>query len=116
MASPTALFLGFLALGAGLGCNRKPAEAEPLAEGKHLYESVCAKCHGRDGKGGVPSAEGQPPPRNFQDPAFHASRSDDDLKLAIRKGKGAMPPFGAMLDDAQTANLVLYLRSLNAKK
>jgi mono/diheme cytochrome c family protein len=116
MARPTALFLGLLALGAGSGCNRKQAESGPLAEAKHLYDSVCAKCHGRDGRGGVPSAEGQPAPRNFQDPAFHASRSDDDLKLAIRKGKGPMPPFGAMVDDVQTANLVLYIRSFNAKK
>lgn len=116
MARPSALFLGILALGAESGCNRKQAESEPLAEAKHLYDSVCAKCHGRDGRGGVPSAEGQPAPRNFQEPAFHASRSDDDLKLAIRKGKGAMPPFGGMVDDVQTANLVLYIRSFNAKK
>jgi mono/diheme cytochrome c family protein len=81
-----------------------------------LFDSACAKCHGSDGKGGVPSAEGQPAPRNFRDPEFHASRTDDQLKRAIRQGKGPMPPFGALFDDAQTANLVLYIRSFNTKK
>lgn len=116
MASFSLLFLGILLLGVGVGCKRGSAETEPLAEAKHHYDSVCAKCHGRDGKGGVPSAEGQPAPRDFRDPAFHASRSDGDLTQAIRKGKGPMPPFGAMFDDAQTANLVLYIRSFNSKK
>lgn len=106
----------FALLSTNAGCKRQAVEGDPQAEAKHLFDSVCAKCHGTDGKGGVPSAEGQPAPRNFRDPAFHASRTDDQLKQAIRQGKGPMPPFGALFDDAQTANLVLYIRSFNTKK
>lgn len=98
------------------GCKRKEVEADPLAEAKHLYLSVCAKCHGSDGRGGVPAAEGLPAPSNFRDPAFQATRSDEQLKLAIKQGKGPMPPFGALFDDTQTANLVLYIRSFNPKR
>jgi mono/diheme cytochrome c family protein len=116
MARFAPLFLGFFALSAALACKRSAAEGDPRAEAKHLYDSACAKCHGSDGKGGVPAAEGLPAPRNFRDPAFHASRSDDQLEQAIKHGKGPMPPFGALFDDVQTANLVLYIRSFNAKR
>jgi mono/diheme cytochrome c family protein len=98
------------------GCKRKQAEADPLAEARHLYLALCAKCHGADGRGGVPAAEGLPAPSNFTDPAFQASRTDDQLVQAIKKGKGPMPPFGALFDDTQMANLVLYVRSFDKKK
>jgi mono/diheme cytochrome c family protein len=98
------------------GCRRPHAEADPMAEAKHLYVSVCSKCHGSDGRGGVPAAEGLPAPTNFTDRAFQASRSDAQLRQAIKQGKGPMPPFGALFDDTQMANLVLYVRSFEKKK
>jgi len=73
---------------------------------------VCARCHGSDGKGGV-GPEGTNPPRNFVDAAFQASRSDEQLKDVIRKGKGAMPPFGNLFSDPVLAALVLQVRSFN---
>jgi len=97
------------------GCNRQQGEPEPLAEAKHLYNSVCAKCHGSDGRGGVPAAEGLPAPSNFTNHAFQASRTDEQFKQAIKQGKGPMPPFGALFDDTQMANLVAYVRSFDKK-
>jgi mono/diheme cytochrome c family protein len=109
--------LGFsAALGLYPGCKRKEVEGDTQAEAKHLFDSVCAKCHGADGRGGVPAMEGQPAPRNFRDAAFQASRTDEQLKQAIREGKGPMPPFAALFDATQTANLVLYIRSFGPKK
>jgi mono/diheme cytochrome c family protein len=106
-----------LALAVVLGaCKRQQAEADPMAEAKHLYVSVCAKCHGSDGRGGVPAAEGLPAPSNFTDRAFQASHTDDQFKQAIKQGKGPMPPFGALFDDTQTANLVTYVRSFQKKQ
>jgi mono/diheme cytochrome c family protein len=78
------------------GCKRKAIEGDTHAEAKHLFDSVCAKCHGSDGRGGVPAAEGQPAPRDFRDPSFHSTRTDADLRKAIREGKGPMPPFAAL--------------------
>jgi len=92
------------------GCKRQPGAGDSHAETKRLFDSVCGKCHGSDGKGGVPSAEGQPAPRNFCDAAFQASRTDDDLRKIIKQGKGPMPPFGALLDDRQLTQLVAYIR------
>jgi mono/diheme cytochrome c family protein len=105
-----------LALLAGVGCQRKEIAGSTHAEAKHLFDSICAKCHGADGRGGVPAAEGQPAPRNFCDAKFHAAHSDADLKKVIREGKGPMPPFAALFDETQTALLVEYIRGFNPKK
>jgi len=113
----TALLSLSLALGlaGALGCKRN-LEGDSHAEAKHLYASICARCHGSDGRGGVPAAEGQPAPRNFADATFQANTTDLQLAQVIKQGKGPMPPFGALFDDAQTALLVGYIRSFNPKK
>ncbi len=106
---------GALGLGAALlaaGCHR--AQADPAAaNAEQTFVSVCAKCHGADGKGGVPAAEGANPPRNFCDASFQASRSDEDLKQVIRKGKGGMPAFGNLFSDADLLALVHKIRTFN---
>ena len=112
---PASLLLAALVVTAS-GCTRKEVGGDTRAEAKHLFDSVCAKCHGADGRGGVPAAEGQPAPRDFRDPSFHASRTDAELKKAIREGKGPMPPFAALFDDTQTTLLVAYIRGFNPKK
>ena len=98
------------------GCKCQEIAGDTHAEAKHLFDSVCGKCHGSDGKGGVPSAEGQPPPRNFCDAAFQGSRTDDDLRKVIKDGKGPMPPFGVLFDEQQLTLLVAYIRGFNPKK
>jgi mono/diheme cytochrome c family protein len=106
---------GALGLGAALlafSCHR--SEGDPAAESaEQTFASVCAKCHGADGKGGVPAAEGANPPRNFCDASFQASRSDEDLKQVIRKGKGGMPAFGNLFSDAELLGLVHKIRCFN---
>jgi mono/diheme cytochrome c family protein len=111
-----AVFTTMLAALPTAGCKRKAIENDSHAEAQHLFDSSCAICHGRDGRGGVPAAEGLPPPRNFCDAAFQASRSDDQLKKVIREGKGPMPPFAPLFDDAQLSLLVAYIRGFNPKK
>ena len=111
-----AVFVTTWAALSGAGCKRKAIEGDTHAEAAHLFDSTCAICHGRDGRGGVPAAEGLAAPRNFCDAAFQASRSDDDLKKAIREGKGPMPPFAPLFDDAQLTLLVAYIRGFNPKR
>jgi len=94
------------------GCKRQAAPGDTRAEAAQLFDSVCATCHGRDGRGGVPSAEGLPAPRNFCDAAFQASRSDAELKEAIRAGKGPMPPFKGQLTDQQIMDVAAYVSSV----
>ena len=80
------------------------------------FTAVCAKCHGSDGKGGVPAMEGAAPPRNFCDAAFQASRSDQQLKQVIQNGKGGMPAFGNLFPEADLQGLVRKIRSFDPAK
>lgn len=102
------------ALTAGACKGRAPADSR--TEAKQLFDSACGKCHGSDGRGGVPAAEGLAPPRNFADASFQASRTDAELRDAVVNGKGQMPPFGKLFDEPQLTQLVAHIRSFNPKK
>lgn len=72
--------------------------------GRELYEHVCQGCHMPDGKGAVgaaayPALAGN---RKLQSPLYPA--------LVILRGQKSMPAF-ADLTDAQTAEVVNYIRS-----
>lgn len=96
------------------GCEKKGPDR---AEGQALFASTCARCHGPDGSGGLPLFDGGPSPRNFHDHAFHATHSDEQIKLVIVNGKGAgMPPFGATFTDAQLDALVAHVRGFDTEK
>ena len=60
--------------------------------------------------------EGSNAPRNFCDAAFQASRTDEQLKQVIRRGKGAMPAFGNLFSDAELQGLVLEIRSFDPNR
>lgn len=108
---------GLVALcGPLLTASCKRGEPDARAEAKQLFDSACGKCHGSDGRGGVPAAEGLAPPRNFADASFQASRTDAQLREAIVQGKGSMPPFGKVLDEPQLAQLVAHIRGFNPQK
>jgi mono/diheme cytochrome c family protein len=93
-------------------CSRSDAAPQPNA--RDLFLATCARCHGAEGTGGLPLWEGGPSPRNFRDHAFHAERTDAQLRETIKTGKGTgMPAFGAALTDAQITSLVAYVRSLD---
>ena len=80
-----------------------------IAQGRQIFESRCAACHGLDGRGG----------ERAPDIATRASvqrRSDMALTQIIRNGIPAagMPGFGA-LDEGAARSLVRYLRMLQGK-
>lgn len=111
-AHPFALSVA-LAFACG-GCERKTVEP---AQGKDLFASTCARCHGAEGAGGLPLFAGGPSPRNFHDHAFHASHTDDQIKLTIVNGKGVgMPPFGRTFTDAQLDALVAHVRGFDPER
>ena len=96
------------------GC--KKSEAAPL-QGQELFVNACSRCHGAGGGGGPPVFAGGPVPRNFRDSDFQLSRTDEQLKMTIKSGKGTgMPPFGNMFDDAQLEALVAHVRSFDPKR
>jgi len=58
-----------------------------MQQAEQMFATVCATCHGIDGSGNGPAAATlQPKPRNYTDPAWQASVTDDDLKKTILLG------------------------------
>ena len=105
----------FVLLGAVAACQRGGDGPEQAAErSERTYRTVCGRCHGADGKGGV-APEGVNAPRNFRDAAFQASRSDEQLKQVIRTGKGAMPGYGSLFSDVDLQGLVRKIRSFDPR-
>lgn len=82
-------------------------EEQRLRAARALWSVSCASCHGADGSGG-PEAPGPVP--NFQDAAWQTSRTDAQLALSIRNGRGMMPAFDNV-DEAGLAALVGLVRA-----
>ena len=82
-------------------------ERAPLLGGApEVFAEFCSQCHGPQGEGGIGPS--------FQDPAFHAGISDDDMLTAIDLGHPAtaMIAWGQVLTDEQMAGLVTFIRRL----
>ena len=88
--------------------------ASSIADGKHLYESQCLMCHGKDGDGKGELAEDMKLNlRDFRDAATFKESTDGELFYIISKGKGDMPGEADRLSPTQCWNLVNYVRSLS---
>ena len=89
----SALFLPLAACDNGSGAvKREPpgSKAGALAAGdpvETLYRDRCSGCHGATGRGdGSLSTTMQVKPRDFTDPAWRATSSDEKVRTAILKG------------------------------
>jgi cytochrome c oxidase cbb3-type subunit 3 len=95
----------------GVGCTRSEARSGP--DGARVFATYCARCHGTEGRGGLPLWDGGPAPRNFHDPTFHAARTEEQLRTTVHDGKPpGMPPFGAVLSPEEIAAVVRHVRTL----
>ena len=110
----SALFSAILAIAIASGVAAAPPD------GALLYRAYCTPCHGMTGNGqglNVPDMSVQP--RDHTDASEMGARTDEDLARAIVNGGRAvgksalMPPWGAILDDAEVAALVAHLRQLS---
>lgn len=71
--------------------------AAATAEAKQIFETRCFTCHGANGAGDGPASAGlTPPPRNFQDPAWQASVTDEHIRQIIQYGGAAVGKSPAM--------------------
>jgi mono/diheme cytochrome c family protein len=74
-------------------------------DGATLYRDICQGCHMPDGRGAAGAGR------------YPALAADPRLESAgfpifmVTHGEGAMPGFGRMLDDAQIAAVVTYIRT-----
>ena len=81
--------------------------------GAQVYSQRCALCHGPAGHGDGPAAASlNPKPRNHTDGSYMNGRTDDQLLLVIRNGKGAMPAWGSVLSDDEIRAVLKHVRTL----
>lgn len=101
------------------GALAAPPSARDVQAGKALYDRQCASCHGPGGRGDGPSAVAlATKPADLTDGRLLNPLPDEFLISVIRRGGPAeglaptMPPFEKFLSEAQTAQVVAYVRSL----
>jgi alcohol dehydrogenase (cytochrome c) len=84
-----------------------PAHAQSVDDGRGVFASRCAACHGTQGGGGElgPSIVARIP-----------LRTDPDLEAVVREGlPGAGMPSFANLSKAESTNLIAFLRTLRPR-
>jgi mono/diheme cytochrome c family protein len=104
------------------GPRRQPAGGE-ASQAEKMFATVCATCHGMDGTGKGPASEAlNPKPRNYTDPAWQASTTDDQIREIILKGgqaveKSPMMPGQPQLKDQPEVldGLVKIIRGFGKK-
>ena len=88
----------------------------PAADGKANWDSLCAKCHGADGKGQTTMGK-KLGIKDLTDAKVQAELKDEVMAKTIKEGvkdkdgKTLMKAFDA-LSDEETKALVQYVRSL----
>ncbi len=106
---------GLLALGLALACDggegppapaERPAPAarpapapavDASAQAAEIFTTRCVTCHGPQGAGDGPASAGlTPPPRDFGDPEWQRSVSDQHIETIIRYGGAAVGKSPAM--------------------
>ena len=82
-----------------------------VPEGKALYTSKCAACHGADGAAKAGMLKMFPSiPAKLSD-AKVQGKSDEDLREVILKGEGKMKPV-AGVTEKQAGDIVAFVRTL----
>jgi mono/diheme cytochrome c family protein len=73
-----------------------PAPA-PSAAAKEVFETRCAACHGREGKGDGPaSASLAPRPRDFHDTGWQRQITDEHIERIIHLGGSSVGKSASM--------------------
>ncbi len=79
-----------------------PAPGWAAARGAALYKQNCLPCHGEAGSGGVG-------PKLARNPILTQA---DRFRTTVSQGRGAMPPWGAMLRPQEIADIHAWLNTL----
>ncbi len=108
-----------------LGVADASAEFEPIpVEGRQVYETYCAGCHGVDGDGnGKAAVFMHPKPRNFQTANFKFSSTrsgqlptDEDLRRTIAKGlRGSAMPGWNFLPQPDLNAVIAHIKTFSSK-
>ena len=117
---PLVAALAFVAVlaacGGGNGSDARSAQGSPaptgalahdaqVLQGRKLFQTYCATCHGIAGGGGVGPS--------FADGKLLKDFAGVDAQMAfVKHGQGVMPAFAGTLDDAEVRAVVRYEREV----
>jgi len=99
--------------------NPVAASADSIAAGQAAYAKNCRFCHGPEAKGDGPMAPKDSHPSDLTDAKWDRGATDGEIFMVIQQGAGPemkMKGYKGRLADADTWNIVNYLRSLGPKK
>lgn len=92
--------------------NPVAGQEEAIKEGKKLFATYCAICHGDKGKGdGAAGVALNPKPGNFTTATF-ASQSDGAIFWKMTTGRTPMASYETSLSEEQRWQLVSFIRTL----
>ncbi len=91
--------------------NPLPATAAALAQGKALFATNCAMCHGQTSAERGPVGKKLRPPPPGLEQAVVRDRTDAHIFKVITFGFGRMPPFKDKLEPPERWELVDFLRT-----
>ena len=93
-----------------------PVEKTPesIAAGRKVYQRLCSRCHGSEGKGDG-NAAGAVPPSDLTDATWDHGASDGEIFTTIHDGTSAdMEGYAQRISDTDIWNVVNYIRTLGA--
>jgi mono/diheme cytochrome c family protein len=95
----------------------KPLAKGDPARGKSVYTKTCILCHFADGSGGKKLLPTGKPSRDFRDPAFWATRTDEQLRATVNNGmpKSGMVAWKGILKPQEIEDVLAYEKTF-AKK
>lgn len=99
--------------------NPVAVSPESIAAGEAIYMKRCRGCHGRELTGGPPKEAGDHEASNLVDDKWDHGGTDGEIYHVIRNGvppELVMEPWDDRINEADTWNLVNYMRSKAAKK
>lgn len=96
--------------------NPYTGKTNSTESGQKIFEKVCYKCHGLDGKGNGPDAKDLIPKPKDLTSIIVQTQTDGALYYKISNGKGIMSPYKDALSPRERWQLVLYIRQLSNEK
>ena len=90
-----------------------PSNAASIADGKELYTTHCASCHGKKGKGDGSKAAQLETDCGDLSSALSQKQTDGELFYKTQTGREDMPSFKKKIPDADDIwSIVNYIRTL----
>ena len=92
--------------------NPVASTPESIGAGKRVYQRLCTKCHGPEGKGDGEAATGAQP-SDLTAPALQYGSSDGEMFSVLRHGTSRdMESYAERISETDTWNVINYIKTL----